>query len=146
MTQPSPQASSVGCPRNASYGCRIAGLALRQHVERRGRAASLSSIPHGQAGRDCSGNPELSTCTIAPVSVSLGAQPATATAIISTRASGAAPPLAPPPLGTLRVVLDMLFGMLALAMLAGMVRAAQQRTWRGALVRLAALVVWATLA
>jgi len=101
----------------------------------------------GQVALTCSGNPELSTCTIAPASVGLGAQPATATATISTRASGTVPPVAPqPPLGTLRVVLAMLFGMLALAMLAGMARAARQRTWRGALVRLAALVVWSTLA
>ena len=101
----------------------------------------------GQVALTCSGNPELSTCTIAPASVGLGAQPATATATISTRATGTVPPVVPqPPLGTLRVVLAMLFGMLALAMLAGMARAARQRTWRGALVRLAALVVWSTLA
>ena len=44
------------------------------------------------------------------------------------------------------MVLAVLFAMLALMMPAGMVRAARQRTWRGALVRLAALVVWSTLA
>ena len=101
----------------------------------------------GQVALSCSGNPELSTCTVSPASVTLGPQPASATVTVATRAGAQVPPVAPkPPLGSLRIILALVFAMLALLMLASMARAARKHAWRGAMVRLAALVVWATLA
>jgi len=101
----------------------------------------------GQVALSCSGNPELSTCTVSPASVTLGPQPASATVTVSTRAVAQVPPVAPkPPLGSLRIILALVFAMLALLMLASMARTARKHAWRGAMVRLAALVVWATLA